>query len=361
MIPAEQNNGEFLIVGQGIAGSLLAYFLLKKNHPIKVIDKRLPGATSDIAAGIVNPITGRRLVKSWRFEELFAHAKKTYSDLEAFLDIPIFKEKNILRALPSVFDENEWERRSSFPENRPYFCKTAELGNYFNLTTPAHAWGELSGAAKVDLPALTAKFRSYLFENEILIEEEFDFEKMKIDKSGVRYNSFSYNKIIFCEGARVVDNPYFNYLPHSPSKGELLLVKIPNVEVDKILKNQLYLVPLGNDLYWVGSTNSFNFQGYAPTIAMREYLESTLRNILQVPFEIIKHNAGIRPTVADKRPLLGNHPQHPQLVIFNGLGTKGASLGPMFAEQMADNLLNETEIDKEADIDRFEENGSRKK
>ncbi len=353
MTPPPENKPPFLIVGQGIAGTLLAYFLLKKKQPVKVLDKRLPGETSRIAAGIVNPITGRRLVQSWRFGELFVHAKKTYSELGAFLGISVFQDKNILRALPSVFDENEWDRRSSFPENRPYFGETAGLGGYESLVAPTHAWGTLRGAAKVDLPDLTTKFRSYLFEKDFLLDEEFDFCKMETNELGVWYNGVSYRKIIFCEGAKAVENPYFKYLPHSPTKGELLLVKIPGAEVENILKNQLYIVPLKDGLFWVGSTSKIDFQGVMPTPAMRAYLGNTLKKILQVPFEIMEHQAGIRPTVADKRPLLGNHPQHPQLAIFNGLGTKGASLGPMFAEQMAGYLLGEKGLDAEVDIKRF--------
>ena len=345
---------DYLIVGQGVAGTLLSHFLLSEKQRVMVIDRPFAGATSGIAAGLINPVTGRRMVKSWRYEDLFPVAKKAYLDLEKKLGESIWSEHHILRALPSVFEENEWSRRGLWPEHAAYFAEQADLGNYEGKIKPVHAWGELTGAAKADLPKLMASYRAFLLGQNILWEAAFDFSKIKLEKGAVRYEGLSAKKIIFCEGAKAVDNPYFDYLPFVPTKGELLLVKIPGSNFQKILKSHIFIIPVGDGIHWVGSTSRFKFEGPSPTPEEGEYLETQLRRVLDVPFETIEHQAGIRPTVYDRRPFLGLHKKHEQLGIFNGLGTKGALLGPYFAEHMTGFLLGKNRLEKEVDIRRFE-------
>lgn len=352
MTVSSSQNFDFLIVGQGVAGTLLSHFLLSENQKVMVIDRPLAGATSGIAAGVINPVTGRRMAKSWRYEDFLPKAKKTYLELENRLGEELWSEQNILRALPTVFEENEWSRRGLWPEHAPYFADEADLGNYAGKVSPVPSWGELKGAAKADMPRLVSRFRAFLRSKKILMEEVFDFSKLEIGEGGVRYGNFAAGKIIFCEGSKAGGNPYFRYLPFIPTKGELLLVRIPGSGFEKLLKNHIFIVPVGGDLYWVGSTSRFEFDGPEPTTEKRKYLESELKRVLTVPFEVREHQAGIRPTVYDKRPFLGLHPAHPQLGIFNGLGTKGALLGPYFASQMAGFLLGENEIEAEVDIQR---------
>ena len=348
----KSNNLPYLIVGQGIAGTLLAYFLLQKKQPFEVIDKLLPGASSRVAAGIINPITGRRMAKSWRFEKLSEFAKVTYLDMGEMLGIDIFKERNILRALPTVFEQNEWDRRSYFPENRNYFCEIPNLGNYLGAVS-TNNFGELRGSSKVEFKQLLVAFRELLIAKGLLHEEQFDFEKIELFNGSVFFNGKEFRKIIFCEGAKATSNPYFKYLPFSPTKGELLMVKIKGLKAEKMLKNKIYIVPLGNETFWVGATSRFEYDTVTPTTCKKDYLKNTLSDILTIPFEIISHEAGIRSTVSDKRPFLGLHSKYKCLAIFNGLGTKGASLGPYFANQMVGYLLGEINLDNEVDIKRF--------
>lgn len=355
MTPPTNTEIDYLIVGQGLAGTLLSHFLLAENQRVTIIDRPLAGATSQIAAGVVNPVTGRRMAKSWRFEELFAFAKKTYLELEKKLGVEIWREQNILRALPTIFEENEWSRRGVWPEHAPYFCDEANLGKYTGKVSTERSWGELRGAAKADMPKLIAAYREYFAERQMLIEEIFDFSKIELLDTGLRYKNFTAKKIIFCEGGRGVDNPFFNHLPFAPTKGELLLVRISGSAFEKLLKNHIFIVPLEDDLCWVGSTSRFEYDGPEPTAEKRQYLESELNRVLTIPFQVIEHQAGIRPTVDDKRPMLGLHPEHSQLGVFNGLGTKGASLAPFFAAQMSGFLLEKNELDEEVDIRRFEE------
>lgn len=341
-------------MGQGIAGTLLAHFLLKENQCIAVIDKPLEGASSHIAAGIVNPITGRRLVKSWRFEELYSFAKQTYLELESLLGISIWHERNILRALPTVFDENEWLRRSAFVDYKPFIAVTPDAAPYPGALNAVRAWGESRLSAQVAMPQLVSSFREYLLREGMLIEGVFDNTKLEIKNNAIRLCGLHARLVVFCEGSRAAQNPLFNHLPFALTKGELLLIKIPGVKFEKMIKHHLFIVPLEGDIYWVGSTSRYEFEHRRPQEEKRQWLANQLKEILKVPFEVVEHLAGIRPTVFRHRPFLGTHPVYPEVTIFNGLGTKGASLGPFFARQMAGFLMGKNVLDQEVDICRFQ-------
>jgi glycine oxidase len=344
---------DYLIVGQGLAGTLLSYFLIKEGKKVLVIGKSLPGASSECAAGIVNPVTGRRYAKSWRYDELFPFAKTVYKELEQFLNIPIWHEMNILRVFQNLIDQNEWDRRSSYPEYKPYIVEPPELGNFSGKVAIEKPFGELRYCSQVAVPQLIHAFQEYLEGNSMFLEEVFNFEDLYVTDNQLFYKSIRPEKIVFCEGAQAIHNPFFNHLPFSVTKGELLLVRIPNVDFNKMLKCRLFLVPLGKDLFWVGSTSRFEFENSEPTEQNGEWLRSNLKEILKVPYEILDHKAAIRPTVFDIRPFLGAHLLHSSLFIFNGLGTKGAVLGPYFANQMVMFMCGKTSLESDVDINRF--------
>ncbi len=345
---------DYIIVGQGLAGTLLSYFLLLDNQRVIVLDYPHEGRSSNIASGLVTPVTGRRIAKSWRFEELSQFAKQTYQSIEADLGIKIWHERSIVRALHNVFEENEWARRSGYPEFQTFMNDTPDLTDIEGKIQPPHAWGELLSCAQVAMPLLVETWRTRLVESGIFFEENIDYQQIKEENGRVIYGQWSAKKLVFCEGARVVVNPFLNHLPFLVTKGEVLIVRIPSLPSQRILKHKLFLVPLGNSLFWVGSTSHHEFEGMAPSTAARVWLVQELEKTLIAPYEVVGQLAGIRPTVADLRPFLGLHQEFSTLAIFNGLGTKGALLGPFFAKQMVDFLLGKSGLEPEVDIARFE-------
>ncbi len=346
---------DYLIVGQGIAGTLLAHFLTRAGFRILVVDKPHRSASSMKAAGIINPITGRRYAKSWMIGQLLPFAKKTYLELEQEFNIRIWQDRNLLRALPSIQDENEWWRRSAFPDFAPWFASEADLAGFEGILKPVRAWGETIGAAQVNFPALLNAFRDRLLKEKSILEEEFDFDKLSFEEGNPVYDAMPFKGVIFCEGARAVKNPWFNYLPFVPTKGEYLVVKIPGVRFPKMVKNGVTIVPLGGERFWVGASSRFEYDDDLPSPEQKEWLLNRLVKALQVPFEVLTHEAAIRPTVFDIRPFIGRHPDGNGLFIFNGLGTKGASLAPYFARHFTSHLVEGTPLLKEVDIVRFED------
>lgn len=329
-----------------------------------VFDQNTEGvlSSSKIAAGVINPITGRHFVKSWRIDALLSVAKRTYQDLEKLLNVPIWHDRDIVRTLKDTEEENNFLLRSTYPDYQDYCGET--LDNFDNThLNPFHAFAAIKNGAQVNLPFFVTEFRRYLIDNQLFINEKIAFDDLIIADDSVIYKNIKAKKIIFADGAAGATNPYFSWLPFNLDKGELILVRIPNLNFKQIFKNKISIVPLhdvGSDgqlnnenLYWVGATNAWQFENNLPTEANKQLIVNELGEILNCPFEVVAHQAAVRPTVRDRRPFVGLHPEMPSVGIFNGFGTKGASLIPFFAEHFVESLLNNTQLDKEIDIQRF--------
>ncbi len=345
---------DFMVIGQGLAGTLLAHFLRWDGCSVVMIDDAQPRAASRVAAGLINPVTGRRFVKSWRIDELLPFARHTYRSLEANLGIPLYHERPILRALYSVEEENLWLERCADPGYRDFIAEPAAPGAYSGYVQPAHAFGQVKGGAQVDLGALIDAVRTKWMGEECLFGEPVDPTRLNISKSEVLYGAVRARRAVYCEGRWSKDNPFFRELPLIGDKGEALIVRFPQgIRFDAVLKHRVFIVPLDNGCYWIGSNYTSRYADDTPTAQGRTTLEENLRRTLTLPFEVLEHRAAIRPTVRDRRPLMGKHPSYDNLFIFNGLGTKGTSLGPFWARHFADHLQGRTPLDAAVDIKRF--------
>jgi glycine/D-amino acid oxidase-like deaminating enzyme len=78
-----------------------------------------------------------------------------------------------------------------------------------------------------------------------------------------------------------------------------------------------------------------------------------INSVITSPYKIISHDAGVRPSVIDRRPVVGNHPQYKNAFIFNGFGTKAVMLAPYFAKQLVSNIKNNFAINSEVNPERF--------
>jgi len=344
---------DYLVIGQGLAGTLLAHFLIKKGQRVIVADHFHTGAASKIAAGLINPVTGKRQVKSWRIVELLPEAAATFAELENLLNIKINHPRRLIRVLKNAGEENTWLARSADPSYQSYFLENADASEFEGSTHDFFAFGELQKCSQNDLATLLAAYRGYLESRGILLSEKIDYQSFTFENELVFYKNFQFKNVVFCEGAAAVHNPFFNYLPFQISKGEALIIEIPDAGFSKIFKHGIAIVPLENNRYWVGSTNSWDLPDDLPSENAKKELLQSLHEILKIPFKVVEHKAAFRPTVLDRRPLLGRHPEFSNLFIFNGLGTKGASLGPLFAKKMAAFLIENKPLDAEVDVGRF--------
>lgn len=342
---------DYIIIGQGIAGTLLSHFLLKAQQKILVIDNNFQQSSSKVAAGLINPITGRRFVKSWRIEELIPFAQSTYQELEQELGIDIFLAKNVAWVLSSPKMENDWMQRSSEPELAPYLVEVDKTLNNTTVFHNARSFIEFRQAAQVRMPELMKAYRHKLQKLNCYQQEKFDYTLLQEKEDHISYKQLKAKRIIFCEGVQAMANPFFNYLPFWAAKGEVLLVEIENYpHQNKLLKHDIFIVHLHNNIYWIGSSYLRKYDSILPTDTEKNQLIERLSLALKLPFKVVDHQAAVRPTVRDRRPFLGQHPKHKFMYIFNGLGAKGSYLAPFFANHFVNYLEHQHSLDKEVDI-----------
>ena len=345
---------DYLIVGQGLGGTLLSWFLKKRGKSFYFIDNNHHHAASNIAAGIINPITGRKYVKSWRIEQFLPFAEVTYDELSEFLSARINHKKKIYRGLYSIQDENTWEARKSDEIAGQFIEDNPSTEEYEGKINGIFSYGVLKGGMQVQLPVIIKGYRKQLIVDKLLMSEKFEHDALSIQADYVAYKSIKAKTVIFAEGYQSQFNPYFNYLPFEAAKGDVLIIKIDGRPFENILRHKVFIAPIDDEHYWVGSDYRWKFEDDSPDPAKKQELIAVLDKILNVPYEIVSHIAGIRPCVKSRRPFLGRHPNFSRLAIFNGLGTKGASLGPFWANHLIEHLEDKTALDKEVNINRFQ-------
>jgi glycine/D-amino acid oxidase-like deaminating enzyme len=261
----------------------------------------------------------------------------------------------VLELLSRARELNDWQARSEAEGMSAYIDTNNRNDLYNNLLKPFFGKIEIKNSGWLDMQKLISAFRNYYLERNSLRDESFEPDSLKLEEGKVFYKGMEADKIIFCEGYAARQNPLWSYLPFIPAKGEILTIEAPRLNLNHILVKSIFILPLGNGLFKVGSTYEWNELNETPTSAAKEKILKQLDEIINVPYKVIEHKAGIRPSVKDRRPFLGFHPRFPQAGIFNGLGTKGALLAPFFAHHFVEHLLHGKQLMKEVDIARFSE------
>ena len=343
-------NVDYLIIGQGICGSFLSRYLLEAGCDILVMDEEQPNTASRVASGIINPVTGRRLIKTWEIDRFMSFAKYAYSSWELLLGKKIFTETSIIDF--PVTPQMHLAFRERMVEE-PLLGIPANTDQWKNFFDFAFLPGEIKPAYLIDIHSLLDIWRIILQDRQIIKEEHFDYAELKLSATGIQYRDITAKKIIFCDGASGGRIPLFSSLPFVANKGEVIWASIPALPADHIYKMGLSLVPWEEDVFWVGSTYEWDFEHEQPTDAFRDRVTTLLQQWLKVPFTLLEHKASLRPANLERRPFVGVHPAYPAVGILNGMGTKGCSLAPWFARELADHLLFGHPIHPQADVQRF--------
>jgi glycine/D-amino acid oxidase-like deaminating enzyme len=214
-------------------------------------------------------------------------------------------------------------------------------------------FGEIMPCAIINLNLLLQAYRRKLYQSGLLFEEKMSVEMMNLENDHVKYKDIKAKKVLFCDGIASFGNPYFSKLPFAPNKGEALIIAVDGIPENYIFKKGMSLIPWTNNTYWVGSSYEWQFIDPNPTHAFREKTEVLLRQWLKLPFTILDHFSAVRPATLERRPFVGFHPKYRQMGILNGMGTKGCSLAPFFAAQLAANISKDSPILEEVNINRY--------
>ncbi|HEX2535668.1 MAG TPA: FAD-dependent oxidoreductase [Chitinophagaceae bacterium] len=345
-------HSDVLIIGQGISGTMLGWFLQKEGISFRVLDERRENAPSQVAGGIINPVTGRKYHYSWMIETIMPFAVKTYGELGRFLDCELIRQKDAIEFFPNVAMRDAFIDRMA--ENDTYLSSYPDQNHFNQYFHYAHGCGLIRPAYVADLQLTIERWGRYLEGEGRLHADRFAWEHLELRPEGVRYREFSADKIIFCDGIASLQHPIFAALPFAPSKGEALLIEAPELTNEHIFKRGMLLAPLSaKGCFWVGSSYQWKYEHAEPTEAFIKGMKAHLDDWMKVPYTITAHKAALRPSTLERRPFVGLHPHFPAAGLLNGMGTKGTSLAPFFAQELARHLAGGAPITPEADVARF--------
>jgi glycine/D-amino acid oxidase-like deaminating enzyme len=328
---------DYLIVGQGLAGSVFAALLLERGRSFVVVDDHHRTAASKAAAGIINPITGKRLNRPSLIGELLQEAFSTYPMIERLLGAPLFARRNVLRLFIDGIEQQRWEAKRQLPEYQQYVGPTSP-------EVPANLAGthgafEVTVAGQLDIRHLIAGFRSLLKAQDRLLEAPFRYDLLRVSSAAVEWCDIRAQYVIFCEGYRMTENPYFKAIRLNPAKGEVLTLEAPGFGDPRIIQCGKWIFRSLSGEILAGTTYSWDRLDETPTREAKDQICKGMQSFCKFDFEVTDHRAGVRAvTKADNRPIVGVHPNWPRLAILNGFGSKGALQVPFSARQLLENL-----------------------
>ncbi len=330
---------DILIVGQGLAGTLLAWELECAGISFAIVEAGGGGTVSRMAAGIISPITGRRIVKSWGVDEFLPMARATYRELEAALAVSLWREVRVRRLFVDDRDRRVLTEKQARGELVPFAGKADDAGFW------------IEGAARVDLTALLEaararwQARGQWREATVVIAAEAAQHALVIDATGVAGARST--------GSGQARSGAFDFVPWEFSKGEILTLAVDGLAPDVVLNRGHWVLPLTPGVAAVGATHEPDIADVTPTAAARRILEASAAALLERPFTVTGHAAGVRVNLPDKRPVVGRHPANARLGTLNGLGAKGALLAPWLARQWVQHVAAGAPFDAAVDVARF--------
>ncbi len=343
---------DYIIIGSGLGGIAFCETAHEHNKSFIVINDDSQNS-SKVAAGLYNPVILKRFSQVWHANEQLHLLTTFYEKLEIKLKIKLDYKLPIYRKLYNVEEQNNWFTATDKPGITGFLSnKLIQIENPF--LKAQFGFGQVFKTGFIDTKLLLTFYQNYLKSINSYLNQSFDHSILKCHNNYIAYKDIKAKHIIFAEGFGVHSNPFFNYLPVDGTKGELLLIKAIDLNIEEIINSSLYLIPLGHGIYKVGATYNWHDKTNLPTHAGKEELIESLKNLITCDFDIIDHKAGVRPTVKDRRPLIGTHPTYKRYHILNGLGTRGVMLAP----EMATHLMNHIEkgiiLHEHIDIKRYD-------
>ena len=344
-------NYDYIIVGSGLASVMFAEQLRLHNKSFIVISNRSQQA-SVVASGLYNPVVLKRFTATWNAAAHLESAIPKYVELEQLLGYKLDHVLPIHRVFNSVKEQNNWFLACDKPV-LTNFLNPEIIPNTNSAVKAPFGFGAVNFTGRIDTQLLIESYREFLLKRNQYIEETFEYIDVKDNREGVEYRTLKARKIVFTEGFGVHKNPYFKYLPLEGTKGELITIHAPTLKLVVILKSSIFVIPMGEDRYLVGSTYEWTDKTNEPTQKSKIELIEKLERLIGCDYEIVDQRAGIRPTVVDRRPLVGQHPSHKNMHVLNGLGTRGVLVAPSMAKALYDSIEKGASLPAEIDISRF--------
>lgn len=343
---------DYIIVGLGLAGLAFAEELIAAKKTFVVFEDDSQ-TSSLVAGGVYNPVILKRFTPVWKAKEQLAIALPFYEKLEKKFQQKFDEKFTIKKVFKSTEDQNNWFEALDKPKLVDYLDGKLDTECYPGILADFN-FGNVKEAGRIDTKKLVETYRDYLKKEALIYFTNFEYQQITFNDRTVSYKNIEATKIVFAEGFGIKQNPFFNYLPLNEAKGELITIHAPDLNINFLLKSTLFVLPLGANLYKVGATFNWTDKTSNPSEEGKNELVEKLAKVLHVPYKIINQTAGIRPTVAGRRPLVGVHKKHTNLVVLNGLGTRGVMIAPTVAKNLFMHLEHQQELDDEINIKRFD-------
>jgi glycine oxidase len=345
---------DVIILGQGLAGTALAWSLSWLGARVLILDRDAQFTSSKIAAGLITPITGQRLVTTWRYRDLWPYAMSFYRRVETETGSQFFRPVPMVRLFQSDSEAAGFRQRNAGTE---FDGLVSEPSPRVDPRWFRQEWSgfEMTGGGRIDVPAyLAATQRTFLSSGRFIAGEVQLPGDIVLADDTVRLPRFKLRakRLVFCQGIEAMQNPWFRDVHFKPAKGEILTVHIPQLNETRVIHRGVWLAPLGDGLFKVGATYDWTSLDTQATPSGRDEIVRKLKEFLCLPFEVVTHTAAIRPIHLNQYPVMGLHPKCAQLGYFNGLGSKGSLHAPYFARQFAAFLVQGGKIDSDVDLQR---------
>lgn len=342
----------YIVVGCGLAGIAFCEQLRYHNKSYVVFNDTSQ-QSSKVAGGLFNPVVLKRFTPAWKAQELLKLTIPYYRSIEEYLEIDLIHINPIQRIFNSVEEQNNWMTASDRPIlSRFLSSKIKKKSNPFLKVN--FGLGEVKETGSIDTYKLIESYLKKLENDKRLFSDSLDYRELQFDDETIKYQDIVADNVVFADGFGLKNNPFFDYLPLLGSKGEYITIKSSELQLDYIIKGSVFIIPLGNDDYLVGATYDNKDKTNRITDTAKKELVLKLRKMILCDFKVIDQVAAIRPTVKDRRPLIGGHPVHDNIWVLNGLGTRGVMASPYCASQLYMHIENSGSLDPEIDIKRFE-------
>ncbi|MDO5105050.1 FAD-binding oxidoreductase [Capnocytophaga sp.] len=343
---------DFIVVGAGLAGVTFCN-LLEKNRKSFCIISNNSQIASLVAGGVYNPVVLKRFTPVWKADEQMQLLTHFYAEIEQKINAKINIPIPVLRKFTSVEEQNNWFCASDKNTLAAYLNPNVISVDKNHLPAP-FGFGQVWQTGRLDVKTYLNACLTRWKNEGVFHQKTFDYSELQITDTAIHYKSVPAKNIVFCEGYGIVKNPFFNYLPMKPCKGETLTIYVPDLQLKEIVKSDGVMLPMGNDFYKIGATYRWDDLSDTITDEARSELIEKLNKLITCRYEIVEQEAAIRPTVSDRRPLVGKHPNYNNVWIINGLGTRGVMNAPFTATALYNKVFNDTEIDNEMNISRYQ-------
>lgn len=339
-----------IIVGQGLAGTALAWHLIEQGQRVLVIDAGVPGTTSKIAAGLITPITGQRLALSWRAGEMLVAARAFYPRIEQRTGTAFFHDRTAVRLFKNDIEREIWAKRRDQPAFKTFLSEPQPASLLDPAVGDDSGGGFQMDTAQLDVAGFLAASRAHFPYHTANLDWNRD---VAIDDDGVTVLGHRAERVISCEGFAATRNPHFLWVAFKCAKGDILTIRFARPMPRQCLHRGIWIVPTSDpQIFRVGATYDWRTLDNVPSISGRAEIEQRLREFIRVPYTVVNHQAAVRPIIRESKALIGLHPLHDRLGFFNGLGSKGALHAPWFADCFSRHLTHCAPLPEEFDLRR---------